>query len=584
MSQLGLRAAVVVASFLVGVWLLLPTFLGPEVQEQLAYRAKWAANPDLPAPVGEEWFVPFLPARALGYGLDIVGGIDLTLDVDADEAIRAHIQRDVIAVERAAEQRSIAVADVERDRRRLALRIQPGPGVDLAAATALLGSVSRAYTYLQSETDAGVTWHVFEVTEDQRAAITEGALQQAEETIRTRIDATGVKEPVVTRKGERGISIQLPGATNVDDATAAVRTRAQLEFFLVDEDADLAAVLRGVEAAKAALDPAAFQDDAKLSEWLAENAWLESNRALLWEYTGTGDASVRDAPYVLRDRALLTGDDIADASTNFDETEGWYVVMEFEPDGARIFADITGQNVGKRFAIVLDGRVRSAPNIVQKITGGGARITSSDKPVDEQLKDASMLALVLRSGALPAPVELGEVRKVGPGLGAEAVREGTLAALVGSGLVLLVAAWYYRISGLLADVSLVLNAFLVIAALAAFGATLTLPGICGIALTVGMAVDCNIIIFERIREELRAERSVVNAINAGFDRAAVAVLDSNVTTLLAGVVLYSYGTGPLRGFAVTLMIGIFTTVYTGVFVTRVLMELVNRGNRPHISI
>jgi preprotein translocase subunit SecD len=281
---------------------------------------------------------------------------------------------------------------------------------------------------------------------------------------------------------------------------------------------------------------------------------------------------------------VLTGDDVNDAQTNYDPQRGeWYVMLEFKPRGQQVFAQVTGDHVGEQFAIVLDGRVRSAPQIRERINGN-ASITMGGGNIQEQADDASMLALVLRSGSLPAPVTTGEIRKIGASLGEQAINEGMLAAGVGSALVLLFAAFYYRVSGVLADITLVLNALLVVALLAVVGATLTLPGICGIALTIGMAVDCNIIIFERIREELRAGRSARKAIDAGFDSAFVAVLDSNVTTLLAGVVLYSYGSGPLKGFAVTLMIGIFTTLFTGVFVSRVLMDLVNRRADARISI
>jgi len=281
---------------------------------------------------------------------------------------------------------------------------------------------------------------------------------------------------------------------------------------------------------------------------------------------------VRAYPYVLHDEELISGDDINSASTGTDPQTGQYEVhLDFKPRGSQIFGQVTGANLQKRFAIVLDDKVRSAPMIQAQIFDN-CRITVGGDGPDGGKKEAGTLALVLRSGALPAPVTPGDVRLVSASLGEQAIHGGLMAAGLGSAMVLLFAAIYYRLSGIIACISLVINVLLVVALLAMVGATLTLPGICGIALTVGMAVDCNIIIYERIREELRLGKSPRLALEAGFEHAVVAVVDSNVTTLLAGVVLYSYGSGPLKGFAVTLMIGIFTTLFTGVFVSRALLS------------
>jgi preprotein translocase subunit SecD len=237
---------------------------------------------------------------------------------------------------------------------------------------------------------------------------------------------------------------------------------------------------------------------------------------------------------------------------------------------------VTGQNVGKRFAIVLDDEMRSAPVIREKIAGGMASIEMGGGGYQEQLADASVLSLVLRTGALPAPVTIAEVRVVGATLGHDAIVDGVEATFIGGLLVLLFMFVYYKSIGFVADIALTMNVIFIMALLAAFGATLTLPGIAGIALTIGMAVDANIIIFERIREELRLGKTARAAVDAGFDKAVSAVLDANITTFIAGVVLFSYGSGPIKGFAVTLMIGIVTTLFSAIFVSRTMLDLLTR--------
>ncbi len=579
------RLVVCAGAVLASTWLLLPTLLGKDVQdtlEQAAVRAAMEEPPELAEPM--PWWVDWLPNKKVSLGLDLQGGIDLTLEVETDEAVLSTVQRDVIPVQQMAEKDGIKLTGVKRDRRQPALLIVAAEGVELAAVQGFLAKRFAAYAYDHSETIDGVSYLVFPMREEERQAVARAAVDQALETIRNRIDETGVKEPSITRKGERGIAVQLPGESDVEQAVAAVGTTARLEFMLVDEDADLTRVQQGLDAANAALPAADYLDDRVLSDWLQQNGYLPDARKLSWQYAKENGVDVRAAEYVLKDEILLSGDDVNDARTNSNSQTGeYYVSLEFKPRGQAIFADVTGANVKKRFAIMLDDRVRSAPVINERIDGT-ASISMGAGNIDEQVKDAGMLSLVLRSGALPAPVTVGEVRTVGASLGEKAVNDGVYAAILGSTLVFLFAAIYYRVSGLLADLSLLLNGVMVVALLALLGATLTLPGICGIALTIGMAVDANIIIYERIREELRAGRSPRAAIDAGFARATVAVLDSNISAMLAGVVLYSYGTGPIRGFAVTLMIGILTTVFTGVFVTRTLMDLVFGSRRTTVSI
>ncbi len=589
MSGAGPRAAVIAASVLVAGWMLTPTFLGKDVQARLEAAAAREADPDLPAPATPDpWYVAWLPNKVVTLGLDLRGGIDLTLDVDVEEAARSTVLRNIPMVKGLAEKAGVKLGDVRRDKVRPALLVTPGEGSDAAAVKDFMAKELQTYAFTGPETIDGREVLVYTMREQVLTELSRASVDQALETIRNRIDETGVKEPSITRKGERGISIQMPGETDVDQAVAAVGTTARLEFILVDEEADVTRAAQGVEAARAAMQAEDFAKDERVSDWLVDNGWLRPDQRVLWEYVRTPGTRTftRDALYVLKGDAVLSGDDVSDARDVMDPQQAqYYVSLEFKPRGQQIFADITGANIGKRFAIVLDGQVKSAPVIQTRINGAASITMGGSSALAEQAEDARNLSLVLRTGALPAPVEVGEVRTVGASLGQAAVEEGVYGAILGSLLVFVLASIYYRKSGVLAVVSLLINGLLVLALLAFLGATLTLPGICGIALTIGMAVDCNVIIYERIREELRAGKSIRHAIAVGFDRAFIAVFDSQIATLLAGVVLYSYGTGPLRGFGVTLMLGVFTTLYTGVFVSRTLMELAfGRDRQSTISI
>ncbi|MBN2568862.1 MAG: protein translocase subunit SecD, partial [Deltaproteobacteria bacterium] len=273
-------------------------------------------------------------------------------------------------------------------------------------------------------------------------------------------------------------------------------------------------------------------------------------------------------PYLLKEKTLLTGESLENAQVRISDRMGEpYVSIKFDSQGARDFDRITAQNVKKRLAIVLDSIVHSAPVIQERISGGNAQITGTFT-----MDEARDLAIVLRAGALPAPVKILEQRTVGPSLGQDSIDKGILSIIVGSILVLLFMLFYYRLSGFVADTALILNIILIMGALAAFRATLTLPGIAGIVLTIGMAVDANVLIFERIREELRLGKSPRAAIAGGYSKAFLTIVDANITTLIAALVLFQFGTGPVKGFAVTLSIGIICSMFTAIFVTRIIYD------------
>ena len=368
------------------------------------------------------------------------------------------------------------------------------------------------------------------------------AVDQALETIRNRIDQFGVSEPDIRIQGERRILIQLPGIKDTQRAKELIGKTALLEFKLLDESNDLASALNGNLPAG--------------SEILYETKEDPQTRR------------VQKTPYLVKKRTSLTGAYLTDARVQIDSQYNEpYVSITFDKKGARLFERITAENVRRRLAIVLDDNVYSAPVIQEKIAGGEARITGNF--TTEEARD---LAIVLRAGALPAPVQILEERTVGPSLGTDSIRMGLLSMCVGGILVILFMVAYYKGSGIVADFALMLNILIIAGGLAGFGATLTLPGIAGIILTIGMAVDANVLIFERIREEITLGKTPRAAVDAGYQRATLTILDANVTTLIAALVLFQFGTGPVKGFAVTLSLGVLASLFTALVLSRAVFD------------
>jgi preprotein translocase subunit SecD len=334
----------------------------------------------------------------------------------------------------------------------------------------------------------------------------------------------------------------LPGIKDPERALALIGKTARLEFKLVDEEHSVQEALKGN------IPPA---------------------REILYQIIrDPATGLTRKKPYLVKKRTLLTGEYITDARVQIESQFNQpYVSLSFDARGARLFDKITAENVGKKLAIVLDNHVYSAPEIRERISGGRAQITGHFT-----MEEAKDLAIVLRAGALPAPVKILEKRTVGPSLGRDSIERGFKSMLIGGILVIVFIALYYKVFGLIADMALLLNVFFIMAGLALFGATLTLPGIAGIILTIGMAVDANVLIFERIREELRQGKPPITAIDNGYSKAFVTILDANVTTFIAALVLFQFGTGPVRGFAVTLSIGIVASFITAVFMTRIVVD------------
>lgn len=471
-------------------------------------------------------------------GLDLKGGTHLLYGVDLDAALDATVDRLVNDVERELRQAQVGAATVERHGRDLHIRL-----ANAEKRTQVADLVRERFDTLVQKPEAPEeSVLAYSLTPAEVRRVRDSSREQALQIIRNRIDEFGVAEPVVQAQGSSEIVVQLPGIQDPQRAKSLIGRTALLEFKLVAQGPEAGTVERpgpGVQ--------------------------------VLY---GRGPGGVRE-PYLVQRRTLMTGDVITDARVSPGSiTEGMAVDFTLDSRGTRQFGDITRANVGRNLAIVLDGTVASAPTIREPITGGRGQITGRF-----DMAEAQDLANVLRNGALPAPLRLLEERTVGPSLGQDSIRRGLTAIAIATVLTVVFMVVYYRGGGLIADLALVFNVLFLIGTFAAFGFTLSLPGLAGIALTIGMAVDANVLILERIREELKLGKTPRAAIDAGYERAWSAILDSNVTTFLAGVILFQFGSGPIRGFAVTLCLGIITSMITAVYGTRMIYDLMTSGRR-----
>ncbi len=499
-------------------------------------------------------WLSFLEERKLALGLDLQGGTHLILTVDIDKAVKSYVE--------------INAEQLRRDLREAGVQgpsIRPGGDTAVSvsvpqdAAEKLETVVTDRFPFFSlgaSETVDGRTVRTVTLIEDEVKRIRESAVEQSLETIRNRIDELGAREPVIQRQGERDILVQLPAITDPERAKQLIGSTAVLEFKMVRDPIG---------------DPYAAGDKPLPAgtEVLHE---LKKNEA--------GERG-RGAALLVESRTLMTGDVITDARVRPGDLPNSRIVsIDMNSRGARLFEEITGANVNRQLAIILDDTIYSAPRIQERIPGGRAVITGSFSA-----EEAGDLAIVLRTGALQAPVSIAEERTVGPTLGADSIRQGIQSFVVGGALLMIAMVVYYRFAGALAVGALVFNTLFIFASLAALGATLTLPGIAGIVLTLGMAVDANVLINERIREELRLGKSARAAIEAGYKHALPAILDSNITTFLSGVILFQFGSGPVKGFAVTLCIGLVSTVFTAVVLTRLVYDYrLARGKMTTVSI
>src|SRR5215472_9501695 len=484
----------------------------------------------------------FIPKKQVSLGLDLRGGSYLLLQVDVEAAQRERLNSITDSVRNTLRDAHIGYTGLNVEGDAIAFAIRDTDKIEEAKRD--LAKADPDLVVEIAPDGAGTMKFSTVATETRRRQ----AVEQSIEIIRRRIDETGTKEPTIQREGQDRILVQLPGVDNPEHVKQLLGRTAKLTFQLLDQSVSVEDARRGRLPPGDEILPAADE--------------------------GRGRGSSGAGSYVVRKRVMVGGDTLVDAQATFQNNEP-VVSFKFDSVGAKKFGDVTRENVGKPFAIVLDSKVISAPVIREPILGGSGIISGSFT-----VQSASDLALLLRAGALPAPIQILEERTVGAELGADSIHAGTVASIVGVILVIVFMVLFYGLFGVFADIALFFNLCLMLAALSLLGATLTLPGIAGIALTMGMAVDANVLIYERIREEVRAGRTMLSALDAGFKRAFGTILDSHVTTLVAGALMFWLGSGPVKGFAVTLSIGVLTSLFSAILVTRLLIVTWLRQWKP----
>ncbi|NQV99589.1 MAG: protein translocase subunit SecD [Rhodospirillales bacterium] len=479
----------------------------------------------------------WLPHKHVNLGLDLQGGSHLLLEVEINAVIR--------------EQLETLVDDVRIELRKAKINYT-GLGVSGTSAVKVTirkaDETDQARTLVraiaaQSDVSVDNNTILVEMTDREIADRRNAAMQQSVEIVRRRIDETGTREPTIQRQGDDRILVQLPGVKDPERIKALLGKTAKMSFHLTDDRLDDA--IRGRVPPGASLLPRV-------------------------------DPTQGFGQVLIKKRVMVSGEDLVDSQPSTDSQSGQPVVtFRFNSRGSKKFGAATAANVNRPFAIVLDGKVISDPVIREPILGGSGQISGNFT-----FQEATDLALLLRAGALPAPLAILEERSVGPGLGADSISAGKIASILGMILVVVFMAIAYGRFGLMADAALIINMILILGGLSALQATLTLPGIAGIVLTIGMAVDANVLIFERIREEVRLGRGPVSAIDAGYSRALTTIIDANVTTLIAAALLFVFGSGPIKGFAVTLGIGIVTSMFTAIMLTRLFVIIWLRRTNP----
>jgi protein-export membrane protein SecD len=495
----------------------------------------------------------FLPKDTVTLGLDLQGGSYLLLEVELDQVHKDRLEQLMSDIRAGLRKARIGYADLQATADTVSVRIIDRDRYDEAKTLlgnlnpAVGGSVLSVGARAYDMTEPGNDSVILKMTDPYKVQMQGEIVNQSVEVVRRRIDELGTREPTIERQGDDRILVQVPGLSDPQRLIALLGKTAKMTFQLVDESANVQEAVKGI---------------------------VPIGSELLYEDNPQKGAA--PIPIVVEKRVMVAGDRLTDARQGFSSQTGEASVeFRFDTVGARQFGDVTKENVSRRFAIVLDNKVIEAPAIREPILSGSGEITGNFTA-----QSANDLAVLLRAGALPAPLKVLEERTVGAELGADSVKAGKYSALAGLFLVALFMVARYGLFGLFADVALTLNIVLLFAALTLFGATLTLPGIAGIVLTMGMAVDANVLIYERIREEQRNGRSMLASIDTGFRRAMATIIDANATHLIASLILFELGSGPVRGFAVTLGVGIITSFFTAVMVTRLIVVLWLKAARP----
>jgi len=496
-----------------------------------------------------EWWKNSMPDKGIVLGLDLQGGLHLVFEVEGDKAVEITTERYTAQLKDLLAKKNIS-ADVTVS----------GPDIIIIPSSAEARKVVEDNYPALAPVETG-SRVAYRISAKEATRIKDSASDQALETIRNRIDQFGVSEPTIHRQGENEVVIQLPGVKDPKRAIDLIGKTAQLEFKLVDDETRVAAELP--------MSVAAGEEENLLQQFSGK---LPEDSEILFEKKVNRETGVMiKIPVLIKKQASLTGDLLSDAKVNLDSRFNEpYVSISFNAAGAKLFEEVTGANVKRRLAIILDNTVYSAPVIQEKISGGDAQITGNFT-----LEEAKDLSIVLRAGALPAPLKMLQNVTVGPSLGRDSIEAGKRAGIIGTIAVIIFMIFYYRLSGVIANFALFLNIILLLGAMASLNATLTLPGIAGIILAIGMAVDSNVLMFERMRDELRAGKTPRAAVDSGYDKAFWTIFDSHVTTLITAAVLFQFGTGPIKGFAVALSLGVAINLFTALVGTKSVFDIIN---------
>jgi preprotein translocase subunit SecD len=495
-----------------------------------------------------DWWKKNMPNKGIILGLDLQGGIHLVYEVETDKAVLSAVERMTQTIQKALQDKGVR-ATVQ----------QQGMSILLTPASLQARKVvDENYPDLvMTETPGGI---LYRLKDSDITSIKDNAVDQALETIRNRVDQFGVAEPVIQKQGTDEIVVQLPGVKDPARAIDIIGKTALLEFKLLDEENPVAAELpRSI-----------FPEEKQKLEEQFKDKIPPGDQLLFGRVEDRETHKVTLVPYLVNGTTLMTGAYLTEARVAFSSLNEPYVSIRFNPEGARLFDEITARNVKKRLAIVLDNNVYSAPVIKERISGGSAQIEGNFS-----LEEAKDLAIVLKAGALKAPLKMLQNVTVGPSLGRDSIEAGKRAGIAGLIVVALFMMFYYKFAGLVADLALVLNLVLLLGAMASLNATLTLPGLAGIILAIGMAVDSNVLMFERMREEIHAGKTPKAAVESGYHKAFWTIFDSHVTTLITAAVLFQFGTGPVKGFAVTLSLGVAINLFTALVGTKTVFDLVH---------
>lgn len=544
------------AMALIAIYLLVPSLLNfRETSDQEVSRGETAP-----------WYTQFFLKKGVNLGLDLRGGLYVELDVDLQEALKNRVDVLLSQIEK------LAPADKFPDLKLEHLSNPAQVQVHLSSIKreAFMNIVHENFGDVFRPTSPEPDSFLLEVTPEYINNLHQMTLKQAVEAVRNRVDRYGVAEAGIQLQGQDRILVEIPGVKDPDRVINIIRKTGLLEFKMVDDsvsESDLNSWVHDARTQNKIPDGYAKEIVDQIN--VALQTKIPANDEILFEVERDPITKeiINGVPYLVTKRSDVTGDMLRNAQVGINNNEP-HVSFSLNKIGTKSFGDLTKNNVGKRLAIVLDGIVDKAPQIKSPILDGEGQITLGYGNYQSLLNEAEDLALLLREGALPASLTVATRTVIGPSLGADSIHKGLLSMALAAVVIILFMGLYYKLGGLVANIALILNMLLIFAILTLLQASLSLPGIAGIVLTMGMAVDANVIIFERMKEEIRLGKTAKIVIENGYSHAMSAIIDSNLTTLIAGVVLYQFGTGPIKGFATTLMIGIVTTMYTAVVVTR----------------